>query len=44
MADDVLDRGVYLTTRVVPGGEHSEASWEKQTPFFMDTLMYGLDG
>ena len=43
-ADTLLDRGVHLTMRVVPGGEHTEASWEKQTPFFMNTLMYGLEG
>ena len=43
MADALFDRGVYLTTRVVPGGEHSEASWEMQAPFFMNTLMYGLE-
>lgn len=44
VADALFDRGVHLTARVVPGGEHSEASWEKQAPFFMSTLMYGLEG
>lgn len=44
MADALFDRGVYLTARVVPGGEHSEASWEMQAPLFMNTLMYGLEG
>ncbi len=29
-----------LTFRIVPGGTHSEASWEKQIPFFMNTLFY----
>ena len=43
MADELFDRGVYVTARVVPGGEHSEASWEMQAPFFMNTLMYGLE-
>ena len=43
LVDVLLDKGVHLTSRVVPGGEHSEASWERQIPFFMETLMYGLE-
>ena len=39
----LLDRGVLLDCRIVPGGEHCEASWERQIPFFMDTLFYGLE-
>ena len=35
----LLDQGVMLTSRIVPGGEHCEASWEKQVPIFMNTLM-----
>ena len=31
---------VMLDCRIVPGGEHCEASWEKQIPFFMNTLLY----
>ena len=42
--DALLDRGVYLTSRIIPGGEHSEASWERQLPFAISTLMYGLNG
>ncbi len=42
VADALLKRRVRLTSRVVPGGDHSEASWEKQAPFFINTLMYGL--
>lgn len=38
----LLQRHVLLTSRVVPGGEHSEASWERQLPFVIPTLMYGL--
>ena len=34
---------ILLETRIVPDGLHSEVSWEKQIPFFMDTLFYGLD-
>ena len=36
----LMDRGVCVTSRVVPGGEHCEACWEKQIPFFIPTLMY----
>jgi len=41
--DALLDRDVYLTSRIIPGGEHTEASWEKQLPFVMSTLLYGVD-
>jgi hypothetical protein len=43
VADTLFDRGVALTARVVPGGDHSEASWERQASFFIETLMYGID-
>ena len=33
-----IEKGVYLTSRIVPDGVHSEASWEKQIPFFMNVL------
>ena len=39
----LMDRGLLLTYRTVPGGEHSEASWERQAPFFIETLLYGVD-
>ena len=42
-ADALVEKGVYLTSRVVPGGEHCEASWERQIPFFLPTLMYEAD-
>ena len=38
----LTERSVHLTSRIVPGGTHSEASWEKQLPFAMQTLLYGL--
>lgn len=41
--DALFDREVLLNTRIVPGGDHSEASWERQLPFFMQALTYGLD-
>lgn len=36
----LLKKDVYLTSRIVPCGDHCEASWEKQLPFFIDTLLY----
>ena len=34
----LLTKQVNLALRVVPGGNHSEASWERQIPIFMDCL------
>ncbi len=34
----LLTKRVNLAMRVVPGGNHSEASWERQIPIFMDCL------
>ena len=34
----LLTKQVNLAFRIVPGGNHSEASWEKQIPIFMDCL------
>ena len=31
-------KGVNVTARVVPNGNHCEASWEKEVPFFMQVL------
>ena len=36
----LMGRGIHVTARIVPGGTHCEASWEKQIPFFMNTLLY----
>ena len=38
MAHLLLTKRVNLALRVVPGGNHSEASWEKQIPIFMECL------
>ncbi len=35
-----IERGVFVESRIVPGGSHCEASWERQIPFFMNTLLY----
>lgn len=34
----LLTKQVNLTFRIVPGGTHSEASWERQIPIFMACL------
>lgn len=34
----LMARQVKLTLRIVPGGNHSESSWEKQIPIFMECL------
>lgn len=36
--DILLRKEVKLTFRIVPGGTHCEASWEKQIPIFMGCL------
>ncbi len=40
-ANTLMERGVMVNSRIVPGGQHCEASWGKQLPFFMSTLLYG---
>ena len=39
----LLERDVHLVSRIVPNGDHCEACWEKQIPYFMDVLLYDLD-
>ena len=34
----LIDKGVNLTSRIVPDGTHCEASWERQIPIFMNVL------
>ena len=36
----LLEKDVFLTSRIVPNGEHCEASWEEQLPIFMPVLMF----
>ena len=40
VTDILLRRGIWLTSRIVPWGDHSEASWERQIPYFIETLLY----
>ena len=34
----LCEKGVAVTARIVPGGTHCEASWEKEIPYFLKTL------
>ena len=34
----LTNKGVMVTARIVPNGTHSEASWEKEIPFFLPVL------
>ncbi len=36
----LMKRKIYVHSRIIPGGTHCEASWERQIPFFMEMLMY----
>ena len=40
----LMKKGVLTVSRIVPGGIHSEVSWERQIPFFLNTLLYEPDG
>ena len=43
LATLLMWRKLSLHCRIVPDGTHCEASWEKQIPFFMETLFYNLN-
>lgn len=43
VAGMLMDKGINLTSRIVPGGAHCEASWERQLPFVINTLLYELE-
>jgi len=36
----LLKKNIWLTSRIVPNGDHCEACWEAQIPFFMQVLLY----
>ncbi|MDY3729852.1 MAG: alpha/beta hydrolase, partial [Candidatus Choladocola sp.] len=38
LSSAMIEKGILLSSRIVPDGTHCEASWEKQIPFFMGTL------
>lgn len=39
---ELMNKHILLATRIIPGGDHSETSWERQLPFAIPTLLYGL--
>ena len=39
-SNELMNKDVSLTARVVPNGDHCEACWEEQVPFFMNILLY----
>ena len=39
----LTEKRLLLDFRIIPDGEHCEASWERQIPFFMRTLLYGRE-
>lgn len=39
----LMDKNVILTSRIVPYGDHSEGSWQKEIPSFMTWLLYDMD-
>ncbi len=39
-AEALMERGVLLTSRLIPNGDHCEACWEEQIPIFMSILFY----
>ena len=43
MASLLIDKGLYVNARIVPNGDHCEACWEEQIPFFMQTIFYERD-
>ena len=36
----LMDKKVWLTSRIIPNGDHCEACWEEQIPVFMHILQY----
>ena len=36
----LMDKQAWVTSRIVPNGDHCEACWEEQIPFFMHILEY----
>jgi predicted alpha/beta superfamily hydrolase len=39
VSNQLLSRGVMATTRIVPGGTHTEESWERQLPVMINALL-----
>ena len=39
----LMNKRVWVTSRIVPNGDHCEACWEEQIPVFMHVLEYSRD-
>ena len=39
----LMEKQVWLTSRIIPNGDHCEACWEEQIPVFMRVLQYSRD-
>lgn len=39
----LMEKGVNVTCRIVPNGDHCEACWEEQISFFMPLLFYNRE-
>ena len=42
VAAALIKKGIFLESRIVAGGTHSEGSWQRQVPFFIEALFYNL--
>ncbi len=40
---EVVKRGIFVDSRIIPHGQHCEASWERQIPIFMRSICYNMD-
>lgn len=38
----LINKKVLVDSRIVPKGNHNEATWEQAIPFFMETLFFKL--
>ena len=39
----LMEKGVLVNSRLIPNGDHCEACWEEQIPFFMHILFYNRE-
>ena len=38
VVSDLIQKGVFVTSRIVPYGTHCEASWQRQLPVFFPAI------
>lgn len=43
VTSQLMEKQVCVTSRIVPNGDHCEACWEEQIPFFINTLFYARE-